>query len=149
MTATALQLNATAFDGGAARAALRIHQALFDHGPDFGWTSLFHATSGQAFGLGPGVSAASPLASSAIWRRLHPRLTQWRKRHWRTNNPSLHSLAWPDTGLGADLIEAYSRGDFELLNLHWLGDSTLSIEEIGRLPFPVLWTLHDLSLIHI
>ena len=31
----------------------------------------------------------------------------------------------------------------KLLNLHWLGDSTLSIEEIGRLPCPVLWTLHD------
>ena len=92
---------------------------------------------------GPGVCVGSPLERSAIWRRLHPRLTQWRKRHWRTNNPALHSLAWPDTGLGAELIEAHSRGDFELLNLHWLGDSTLSIEEIGRLPCPVLWTLHD------
>ncbi len=138
---TALQLNASASDGGAARAAVRVHEGLWEEGQAFGWTSRFQATSGPA--SGPGVCVGSPLQRSAIWRRLHPRLTQWRKRHWRTNNPALHSLAWPDTGLGAELIEAHSRGDFELLNLHWLGDSTLSIEEIGRLPCPVLWTLHD------
>ena len=112
MTATALQLNATAFDGGAARAALRIHHSLLDQGPSLGWTSLFHATSGRALGLGPGVSVDSPMASSAVRRRLHPRLIQWRKRHWRTNNPALHSLAWPDTGLGSQLIEAHSRVTF-------------------------------------
>ena len=128
---TALQLNASASDGGAARAAVRVHEGLWEEGQAFGWTSRFQATSGPA--SGPGVCVGSPLQRSAIGRRLHPRLTQWRKRHWRTNNPALHSLAWPDTGLGAELIEAHSRGDFELLNLHWLGDSTLSIEEIGRL----------------
>ena len=137
----ALQLNASASDGGAARAAGRVHEGLLEEGQAFGWTSRFQAISGSA--SGPGVCVGSPLQRSAIWRRLHPRLTQWRKRHWRTNNPALHSLAWPDTGLGAELIEAHSRGDFELLNLHWLGDSTLSIEEIGRLRCPVLWTLHD------
>ena len=141
MLKRALQLNASASDGGAARAAVRVHEGLWEEGKAFGWTSRFQATSGAA--SGPGFCVASPLQRSAIWRRLHPRLTQWRKRNWRTNNPALHSLAWPDTGLGAALIEAHSRGDFELLNLHWLGDSTLSIEEIGRLPCPVLWTLHD------
>ena len=138
---TALQLNASASEGGAARAAVRIHKGLWEEGQAFGWTSLFQAASGAA--SGPGVCVCSPLERSAVWRRLHPRLNQWRKRQWRTNNPALHSLAWPDTGLGAELIKAHSRGDFQILNLHWLGGSTLSIEEIGRLPFPVLWTLHD------
>ena len=138
---TALQLNASASEGGAARAAVRIHKGLWEEGQAFGWTSLFQAASGAA--SGPGVCVCSPLERSAVWRRLHPRLNQWRKRQWRTNNPALHSLAWPDTGLGAELIEAHSRGDFQVLNLHWLGGSTLSIEEIGRLPCPVFWTLHD------
>ena len=141
VTAKVLQLNYTVSNGGAARAAFRIHQSLLEYGLDLGWNSYFQATSGQV--IGPNISVTTPLARSAIWRRLHPRLTKWRKRHWQTSNPALHSLAWPDTGLGAQLIEAHSRGDFQLLNLHWLGDSTLSIEEIGRLPFPVLWTLHD------
>ena len=140
MVKRALQLNASASEGGAARAAVRVHQGLLAEGPAFGWTSRSQAASGAA--SGPGVCVRSPFQRSAIWRRLHPRLVQWRKRQWRTNNPALHSLAWPDTGLGAELIEAHSRGDFELLNLHWLGDSTLSIEEIGRLQFPVLWALH-------
>jgi hypothetical protein len=31
----------------------------------------------------------------------------------------------------------------DLVHLHWLGDGTLSIEEIGRLLMPLVWTLHD------
>ena len=93
---TALQLNASASDGGAARAAVRVHEGLREEGQAFGWTSRFQATSGAA--SGPDICVGSPMERSAIWRRLHPRLTQWRKRHWQTNNPALHSLAWPDTG---------------------------------------------------
>jgi len=31
-----------------------------------------------------------------------------------------------------------------VINLHWLGDGTLSIEEVGRLQKPVVLTLHDM-----
>ena len=141
MVKRALQLNALASAGGAARASFRLHRALSDEGSSLGWISHFRAITGSV--SGQDVCIASPLPSSAIWRRLQPRLTQWRLRNWRTNNPALHSTAWPDTGLGSQLMDAHSRGEFELLNLHWLGDKTLSVEEIGRFQFPVVWTLHD------
>jgi glycosyltransferase involved in cell wall biosynthesis len=74
-----------------------------------------------------------------IRRRLHPRLAARATRGFITDNPVLHSLAWPNTGLGRELRA--SRADLE--HLHWLGNGTLSIEEIGRLSKPVVWTLHD------
>lgn len=136
-----LHLNASSSDGGAARAAWRVHEALNHHADALGWSSSFRAMSGVLRGVGCQVGAAE--RESPLWRRLRPRLTQYRKCGWSTSNPALHSIAWPSTGLGAELNAAFQRGEFDVLNLHWLGDSTLSIEEIGRLRCPVVWTLHD------
>ena len=136
-----LQLNASSSDGGAARAAIRVHRAFQSHGLHHQWSSEFRAISGEV--STPEVTVGSPQGQSRLWRHLRPRLRQWRKRAWVTTNPALHSLAWPDTGLGQELIQAHRLGLFHILNLHWLGDSALSVEEIGRLRFPVVWTLHD------
>ena len=38
--------------------------------------------------------------------------------------------------------QSQHQGQVDLVHLHWLGDGTLSIEEIGRLPMPLVWTLH-------
>ena len=89
------------------------------------------------------VIGGPPAGQSPIWRRLQPRLAQQARRGFRTGNPTLHSIAWPATGLGAELQQRHHQGQADLLHLHWLGDGTLSIEEIGRLPMPLVWTLHD------
>ena len=33
--------------------------------------------------------------------------------------------------------------EMDIVNLHWLGDLTLSIKEIGRLKMPLTWRLAD------
>ena len=58
-------------------------------------------------------------------------------------NPVLFSTAWPSTGLGNELEHLNQQGLIDIVHFHWLGDRTLSIEEIGRLPMPLVWTLHD------
>ena len=136
---TALQLNASASDGGAARAASRLHLALEGHG--YGWRSTFRAIHGSP--KAGSYLVSPPRDQSTIWRGLRPRLARLRRRGWTPQNPSLHSLAWLDTSLGQELTDAHLEGRFQLLNMHWLGDSTLSIEEIGRLKLPLVWTLHD------
>ncbi len=83
------------------------------------------------------------IPQNRLWRRLHPRLKVLTHRGFRTENPVLHSFAWPSSGLGRDLAERFQRADSDLVHLHWIGFSTLSIEEIGRLPMPLVWTLHD------
>ena len=73
-----LHLNASSSDGGAARAAWRVHEALSHHADALGWSSSFRAMSGVLRGVGCQVGAAE--RESALWRRLRPRLTQYRKR---------------------------------------------------------------------
>ena len=33
--------------------------------------------------------------------------------------------------------------DIDLVHLHWVQHETISIEEIGKIKFPIIWTLHD------
>ena len=125
---------------GAARAAYRVHRSLVDHGGELGVESRMRAI--QKFTNDATVIGGPPAGQSGLWRRLHPRLNLNAKRGFKTGNSVWHSIAWPDTGLGKEL-ERKRRKDTDLIHLHWLGDSTLSIEEIGRLPQPLVWRLPD------
>ncbi len=136
-----LHVNASDIGGGAARAAYRIHRSLVEHGEGLSLQSQMRVIS-QLTG-DPSVISGAPTGQSAIWRRLQPRLTRQALRGFQTDNPTLHSLAWPATGLGAELHGRHRRCQADLGHLHWLGDGTISIEEIGRLPMPLVWTLHD------
>jgi len=115
-----LHLNASDQDGGAARAAQRLHNALLDNGIN----SEFQSALPQAMNR---------------WRHLRAR---WRYRGFRTAAPGLHTIAWPNTALGRRLICHFNPR--LVLHFHWLGDDLLSIEQLGRLNGPLCWTLHDM-----
>jgi glycosyltransferase involved in cell wall biosynthesis len=136
-----LHVNASDINGGAARAAYRIHQSLVAHGEAYGLQSQMRVI--RQFSDDPSVIGGPPSGQSSIWRRLQPFLAEKAQLGFRTLNPVLHSLAWPGTGLGAELKQRHRNGQADLINIHQLGHSTLSIEEIGRLKMPLVWTLHD------
>jgi glycosyltransferase involved in cell wall biosynthesis len=137
-----LHVNASDIIGGAARAAYRIHRSLVEHGADHGLMSQMRVISHLSDD--PTVIGGPPTGQSPIWRRMQPRLAQQARRGFGTGNPTSHSVAWPSTGLGAELQQRHQQqGYTDLVHLHWLGDSTLSIEEIGCLSMPLVWSLHD------
>lgn len=119
--------------GGAARAAYRIHHALRRHSVD-SIMRVSHAGAGDWTALGP----------AARWGRV---VVKGRapfggllQKFMRTGNPILHSPAilpsrWPAKLNGSDA---------DLLHLHWINGEMLSVEDIGRLRKPVVWTLHDM-----
>ncbi len=136
------QVNESDISGGAARAAYRIQRSLVDHGEAHGLQSqmrVIRRLSDDSTVIG----GPPPLAQNPIWRRLQLRLSRRARQGFHTGNPTLHSIAWPRTGLGLELQQRHRKGETDLVHLHWLGDATLSIEEIGRLHMPLVWTLHD------
>ena len=137
-----LHINASDISGGAARAAYRIHRALVEHGDAAGIKSSMRVITKLA--TDPSVIGGYPQGSMALQHRLKRRLQRQINplQAFHTGNPVLHSPAWPDSGLGFEL-KSRNQLEADLLHLHWLGNQTLSIEEIGRLQMPLVWTLHD------
>ena len=126
--------------GGGARAAERIFLALQSVSEETGVVPHLHAVKGKAsassISLGlPGVGA---FGSLGFWMRVHLHRIMSRFL-FRPEDPSLHSTAAVTTGL----LESV-QVDWDVVHLNWLGDSTLSIEEIGRTQRPIVWTLHDM-----
>lgn len=129
-----LHINHSDLIGGAARAAHRIHTSQVRAGMDSTMRVI------DKVGDDVRVTGGWPKGVGGIQNAIRGRLARRVVRRFRTENPVLHSAAWPDTGLGRELATA----DVDILNLHWLGLATLSVAEIGRLTKPVVWTLHDM-----
>jgi len=126
-----VRVNQSDLNGGAARAAYRIHRSLVGAGVDSEMRVIGKIGDDARVRAGPPAGAG---------RRVRSLLARVRRRGFRTSNPIIHSPAWPASGLGREL----NASDAEVLNLHWLGFGTLSVEEVGRLTKPVVWTLHDM-----
>lgn len=129
-----LQLNYSDINGGAARAAYRIHHALRQAGVD---SSMFvdSASSGDWTVQGPttklrkGLAKLRPTMGSSIFKHV-----------FKTGNPIIHSPAILPSGR----VNELNNSDADILHLHWVQGEMLSIAEIGRLQKPVVWTLHDM-----
>lgn len=127
-----LQVNAHDFDGGAARAAFRINAALRSQGID---SQLVVA---QQRVVSEGVTR--PLSRGTLKQEIKRRISARIETLQRTSNAGSHSLNLFDSGL-ADWI---NESDADVVNLHWLGEETLSINEIARIRKPLCWTMHDM-----
>ncbi len=121
-------------DGGAARAAYRIHRALVASGIDSRMRVLYRSTADDR------VIAGTPQPITArLMQKLHRRWLLHARRGWYTDNPVLHTFGQ----IGAGLVDELNTSDADVLNLHWIS-GMLSVRDIGRLKKPLFWTLHDM-----
>ena len=128
--------------GGACRAANRLHIALQNHGESYNIEStcrvIYKGSSDQAIkGGAPKLSIRGRINYNVKTKSRSLFLKLFQK-----DNSSLQSIAWPSTGLGNELNKLQA-GRPDVINLHWLGNDTISIEEIGKLDYPLIWRLPD------
>jgi glycosyltransferase involved in cell wall biosynthesis len=128
-----IQLNHSDINGGAARAAYRIHHALQRSG-DNSTMMVNLAASSDWTVQGPQTNL------DKLSVRIRPLGGILVKAFFHTGNPVIHSPAvlpssWP---------KRLNKSDADVLNLHWIGEEMLSIRDIGRLNKPIVWTLHDM-----
>jgi glycosyltransferase involved in cell wall biosynthesis len=72
--------------------------------------------------------------------RIRPQLVVPLRALLRTGNPIIHSPAiipstWP---------QRLKAADTDVVHLHWVQGEMLSVEDIGRIRKPIVWTLHDM-----
>jgi len=120
-------------DGGAARAAHRLHQGMRRIGLDSQMVVL------RKLGDDPHVHGVSE-GNKRIVTLLRQRAANMVLRGQHSPNTIRHSLNIFPSGLANWL----NRSDADIVNLHWLGHETMSIAEMGAIKKPVVWTMHDM-----
>lgn len=134
---------ASDLDGGANRAAYRIHQSLGISREGLEVASSMRVISKRSDD--PTVVGGPCHIENRLFRYAQPRLLVHHRYSmpFGTANHVHHSFGWPDSGMGEEL----NQSQHDLFHLHWVGHlhgyETISIKEIGRLNKPVVWTLHD------
>lgn len=118
---------------GASRATSRLHQALQQAGHDA--TSLVRLKQGDE----TSISGPVGISSRLLFKLRMPVGLQLLKLQ-RPTDENFRSL----NALPSSLADAVNKSNAEVVNLHWVGGETLSIEDIGRIRKPLVWTLHDM-----
>lgn len=120
-------------NGGASRAAYRIHRALLSQGVDSAMC-VSEALAGDWTVRGP----ASKWDKAAVKARLA--IGDAMAACIKTENRVSHSAAVAPTSRAHRLNES----DADVVHLHWVNREMMSIRDIARIKKPVIWTLHDM-----
>jgi glycosyltransferase involved in cell wall biosynthesis len=120
-------------DGGAARAAFRLHLALHQHGVD----SILRVSDAQS---GHWTVRGPATRGERLGARIRPAIGRLLVDRLVTGNPVLHSPAIAPTHWSGALGDDPDR----VVHLHWVQKEFLSIADLGRLRGAAVWTLHDM-----
>ena len=126
-------LNHSDGGGGASRAAYRLYRGL------------------QAAGVKPAMTVRQKVTGDwtiATTSKKYAKAVNFARSRFggylmmlqKTSNANMHSA----NVLPSNLAAALNASDADVVNLHWLGGETMSIQDIGRIHKPVVWTLHDM-----
>jgi glycosyltransferase involved in cell wall biosynthesis len=85
------------------------------------------------------VSAPSNTSAKAV-SMVRARFGGYLMTLQKTSNANMHSANVLPSNVAA-LINASAA---DVVNLHWLGGESMSIQDIGRIRKPAVWTLHDM-----
>ncbi len=129
------QLSRDDNSGGASRAAYRLHVALTQCGIDSHMRVLTRETANDRVIAGPAPRTLRQRIVSRLQRELRDR----NHKKFKTDNLILHSFGHETAGL----VDELNQCDADVLNIHWIA-KFLSVEDIGRLTKPLVWTLHDM-----
>jgi glycosyltransferase involved in cell wall biosynthesis len=120
-------------EGGAARAAYRLHRGLRGIDVDSQMLVLKKASDDE-------FVQKLPSALGEWMPRLNYRLDGLPLRRYPNRQPRLvWSLNWVPYPIGKIL----EHSDAALLHLHWIGAGFIPLRELRRVRKPIVWTLHD------
>ncbi|MBN4866507.1 MULTISPECIES: glycosyltransferase family 4 protein [Providencia] len=128
-----IHLSNSDISGGAARAAYRLHKALQESGID---SQMFVRTKKS-----DDWTVLSTLSNTKkLFNLLRPTLGKKLSKLQHSDNINLRSVNW----LPSSWSKEINSSDIDIVNIHWVGSETLSIEDIGQIKKPIVWTMHDM-----
>ncbi|MGA2781903.1 MAG: glycosyltransferase family 4 protein [Smithella sp.] len=129
-----VHVNQTDIHGGAARAAYRLHRSL--QAASVYSTMLVCAKASDD----ETVQVTKQSLSLRLFNKVKKRMSSKRWAGFSSSDQFFHSTA----NFSSGMLSSLQKLPCDLVNLHWLGSDTLTIEEIARIKKPIVWTLHDM-----
>jgi len=133
-------INTYDIQGGAARAAYRLHRGLIQLGHDSIMLSRYRFSSDETV---QSVVAESGSADAQLeCTRFAMIQSHYIDTHRTAFSNTLFSLPYP----GFYLTSLQAIQNAEVINLHWVAQfqSPVTIKKLGGLNKPIVWTLHDM-----
>lgn len=128
-----LIVNTFDIEGGAARAAFRLHQSLITNGINSNML-VMKKSSDVISVLDPIGKIQKGLAA------LRPTLDGLPVNKYKNRDRLLFSPAWlPFSGV----VDRINKINPDLVHLHWVANGMLRIEDIAKIKSPIVWSLHD------
>lgn len=128
-----LIVNSSDIEGGAARAAYRLHQSLLVKGVES--QMLVQSKSSDDFSvLGP-ITKTQKVA-----QKLRPFIDGLPVRRYKNRTKTLFSPSWVPF---SDVVGRINNLDPDIVHIHWIAGGLLRIEDLAKIKAPVVWSLHD------
>ncbi len=129
-----LIVNTTDIEGGAARAAYRLHRSLLVAGLDSKML-VQSKTSDDFTVIGPAGKLQKGLG------KIRPTLDAIPVKRYKDRTKTLFSPAWLPF---SSIVDHINEIDPDIVHLHWVTGGMLRIEDVARIRAPVVWSLHDM-----
>lgn len=129
-----LIVNTNDIQGGAARAAYRLHKALLEQGIDS--KMLVQDKSSDDYTvIGPSTKIEKAIA------RLRPFLDSLHVKYYKNRTKTLFSPAWLPF---SNIVNKINSMRPDIVHLHWICGGMMRIEDIAKIKAPIVWSLHDM-----
>jgi len=128
-----LHVNALDTKGGAARASYRLHRALLDKNVDSHMLVL-EKSSDDFTVIGP----TSKLKQ--VINNLRPYVDYLPLKLYKNRKKMSFSPSWLPFSRVVSKINDLKP---DVVHLHWIAGGMMTIEEIGKIEAPIVWSLHD------
>jgi glycosyltransferase involved in cell wall biosynthesis len=128
-----LIVNTSDIQGGAARAAYRLHQSLLVQGID-SYMLVQSKTSDDHTVTGPQTKIQKAVG------KLRPHLDSLPVRAYKNRTKTLFSPSWLPF---SNIVEQINAINPDVVHLHWVAGGMMRIEDIAKINAPIVWSLHD------
>jgi len=76
-----------------------------------------------------------------IWNQ-KKKISRNLKYFFKTTNKNTHSINF----FNSNILSQINKLAPDLINIHWIGNELISLEQIAKIKIPIIWTLHDMWL---
>jgi glycosyltransferase, group 1 family len=130
-----LHINTTDIEGGAARAAYRLHKALLAEGIDSQMLVQKKLSDDYT------VQTVAKTKIGKFLNFLRPYIDALPLRKYKHRTKTLFSPAWVPFSKVVDRINEINP---DIVHLHWICGGMIRIEDLAKIKQPIVWTMHDM-----